>query len=254
MLIARANIYESTNRGDSLTNLGSVGGATVGEFFTGNSAMAYGGRLNGVPNADVFYVGAGTTITHRVILGGALTILNNYPGNTIRALTVDPQNYTHLFVLDTTNGVWTSFDEGVTWLNLTANLTALTTSARTIEVFSPSPTPLNTVLLVGGAGGVWQMRRPGSAGASWTLPTSGLPKVLVYDLRYDYTDNVLVAGTLGRGVWTLTNHFRGGGGTGVAQTPPTLVPPINLLTSQQMQDLPPLDEVQWPPEAVPSPE
>src|SRR5206468_8131173 len=42
----------------------------------------------------------------------------------------------------------------------------------------------------------------------------GLPNALVYDLRYDYTDNVLVAATLGRGVWTLTNVFRDGGDKG----------------------------------------
>jgi hypothetical protein len=36
----------------------------------------------------------------------------------------------------------------------------------------------------------------------------------VLDLHYDHANNVLVAGTLGRGSWTLTSFFRGGGGTG----------------------------------------
>jgi hypothetical protein len=32
---------------------------------------------------------------------------------------------------------------------------------------------------------------------------AGLPNVFVWDLDYNATDDVLVAGTLGRGAWTL---------------------------------------------------
>src|SRR5262249_52431425 len=38
-----------------------------------------------------------------------------------------------------------------------------------------------------------------------------LPHALTLDLHYDYTDNVLLAGTLGRGAWTLSNPFSSGG-------------------------------------------
>ena len=34
-----------------------------------------------------------------------------------------------------------------------------------------------------------------------------MPHALVLDVHYDYTDNVLVAGTLGRGAWTLSQPF-----------------------------------------------
>jgi hypothetical protein len=181
--------------------------------------MAYGGMLNGVANPDVFYVGGGTRITHRVTLGGPITTLSSYPGAAVAALTMDPQNYTHVFVLDQSNQVWSSFDEGSTWINLTANLDTLSnlgtgTDLRTITIFSPDATPKNTVLIAGGQGGVWEMRRPGAAGTTWTPLATGFPHALVYDLSYNYTDNVLTAGTLGRGVWTLTSFFRGGGGTG----------------------------------------
>ena len=156
-------------------------------------------------------------------LGGPITTLNSYPGATVSALVMDPQNYQHIFVLDTSGKVWGSFNEGSTWTNLTANLPTVSnvgpdSAIRTIQIFSPSPSPLNTVLLAGGVGGVWQMRRPGAVGTSWTTLASGLPHALIYDLRYNYTDNVLSAGTLGRGVWSLSNFFRGGGGTGVTST------------------------------------
>jgi hypothetical protein len=213
MLIGTANIYESTNNGDSLTNLGFTG------FFIGNGSannpMDYGGRLNGIANPGIFYVGAGNTILHRPADGSAMVTLSAYPGGTVRSLVMDPQTDTHVFAVDTSNQVWASFDEGATWTNLTANLGTLSPSVRSITIFSPSSSPLNTVLVVGGEGGVFQMRRPGAAGTSWTTLSTGLPRTLVYDLRYNYTDNVLSAGTLGRGVWTLTGFFRGGGGTGL---------------------------------------
>ena len=214
MLIGTANIYESLNRGDSLANLGFTG-AFIGDGF-GNTPLAYGALLNGVPNPGAFYVGAGSTIRHRATDGGSITTLSTYPGTTVRALVMDRQNSQKVYVLDTQGRVWASFDEGASWLNLTTNLPSLTTSVRTIELFSPDAGIRNTVLIAGGQGGVFQMRRPAAAGASWTPVSTGLPNGLVYDLHYDYTDNVLVAGILGRGAWTLTGFFRGGGGTGIA--------------------------------------
>ena len=43
-----------------------------------------------------------------------------------------------------------------------------------------------------------------------------MPHALVLDVHYDYTDNVLVAGTLGRGAWTLPDPF---GNAGAASSP-----------------------------------
>jgi len=214
MLIGTANIYESMNRGDSLTNL-SFTGFFIGDQI-GASPMAYGGRLNGIPNPDVFYVGAGATIRHRVNLGDSITTLSAYPGSSTRGLVMNPQNYAHVFVLDNQNRVWGSFNEGVSWIDITANLPSLTSQVHSIEIFSPDATLRNMVLIAGGLGGVFQMRRPGAAGASWSPLSTGLPHVLVRELHYNYADDVLVAGTLGRGVWTLTQFFRGGGGIGVA--------------------------------------
>jgi hypothetical protein len=231
MLIGTANIYESMNQGDSLANLDFTG------FFIGSQAgwgrpMAYGSRLSGTPNPDVFYVGAGSQLLHRVILGGPITTLSAYPGSTIITVAMNPQNYRQVFVVDSNSRVWGSFDEGASWIELTANLPSLTGLVTTVEVFSPDATIRNTVLIAGGFG-AFQMRRPGAAGGSWTLLSSAIPNALVLDLHYDYTNNVLVAGTLGRGSWTLSSFFRGGGGTGAAVasssavvSPMAISPPI----------------------------
>ena len=62
MLIGTTNLYESMDKGDTLTNLGSVGTAPVGDDTnTGSSAMSYGSRLDGTPFPDAFYVGAANT-------------------------------------------------------------------------------------------------------------------------------------------------------------------------------------------------
>jgi hypothetical protein len=198
---APGNIYESLDRGDSLTNLGSAGAAVGNGVETGSPPIAYGGRQNGNPFPDVFYVGAGNTIRHRVNAGDPIATLT-YPGGTVRGIVMDPQNYTRVFVLDSANKVFGSPDAGANWTELTGNLGTLTDSVRCIELFNTSTTFEGAILYVGGANGVWQLPNPTAAG-NWTAVGTGMPKTLVYALRYDYADNVLSAGTLGRGVFRL---------------------------------------------------
>lgn len=206
MLIGTANIYESLNRGDALANLDFTG------FFIGDtrgsSPLAYGGRLNGEANPDVFYVGAGPNILHRVNIGDPIITLSAYPGVRVRTLVIDPQNYQTIYVVDFLNQVWASFDEGASWLDLTANLPSLSSDIRAIEIVSLEGTPDNSVLLVGGLGGVFQMSNPGAPDASWTMLSSGLPHGFVRDLHYDAPNDLVVAGLLGRGAWTLTGFFQ----------------------------------------------
>jgi len=167
-----SNIYESLDRGDSLDNLGS----TV--FIFGNgvgaSPIAYGGRLAGVPKPEVFYVGAGPALLHRVTLGGPIAMLSK-PGRGALGLVIDPQNYRHVFVLDFDSRIWASFDEGVSWTELTANLPSLSSSVRVLEVVRPAAQGKPTVLLAGGLGGVFQLRHPRTPGSQWKPLTGSCP-------------------------------------------------------------------------------
>ena len=241
MLIGTQNIYELMNNGDLLNDLVQTGQFIGGNFSFGQP-LAYGGRLGGTAFADVFYVGAGATIYHRV--SGSIVTLPAYNaagGGTVHTIVMNPQNYRQVFVGDFANRVWGSFDEGASWIELTANLPSLTSQVDTIEVFSPDQTIRNMVLIAGGFG-AFEMRRPGGGGASWTPLSTGIPNALVQDLHYDYTNNVLVAGSLGRGSWTLNSFFRSGGGTGLvaaASGPPSL----------SMRPIPPLDLPPVPPTA-----
>lgn len=202
LLIGTSNIYESLDMGDNLNNLGAAG-ATVGDDTnTGSSPLAYGSRLNGAAFPDVFYVGAGNKIIHRVTVGSALTTLT-YPGDIVRGIVMDPQNYKRVFVLDSVNKVYGSADEGATWTELTGNLATFTDSIRAIELFNPDASFSKAVLYVGGAGGAWQLPNPTAAGGTWAVVSAGMPNVLVFELHYDYADNVLSASTLGRGVFRV---------------------------------------------------
>ena len=40
--------------------------------------------------------------------------------------------------------------------------------------------------------------------ANWTVAGNGLPNAPVYDLEYDGNEDLVLAGLLGRGAWTLT--------------------------------------------------
>jgi hypothetical protein len=207
MLIGTHNIYESFNQGDSLYDLGDTG-ANIGNSING-IPMVYGGRLGGIANADMFYVASNNTILHRVQAGGTITALSAYPGDTIISMVVDPQNYQRLFVVDQQNRIWATFDEGATFTELTANLHDLTHDhvGHAIEFYASPDSANKDVLLVGAEGGVFEMRHFDQAGAHWKLLGKNLPHSSVLDLHYDYTCNLLLAGTLGRGAWALPNPF-----------------------------------------------
>jgi hypothetical protein len=205
MLIGTANIYESPNQGDSLYNL-----VAANKFIT---ALAYGGWLNGVAAPDVFYVGTAGAgqplLLHRGAGARGIAPLTAYPGGGVNDLAMDAQDVRRVYVVDEQNRVWSSFDEGRSWRNLTANLPSLVGQVRTIELVHAAGG--KTVLVVGGLGGVFQLREPGTLGAAWSRLGSNLPHGLVLDLRYNDKAGVLIAGVLGRGAWTLTNYFTGGG-------------------------------------------
>jgi hypothetical protein len=176
MLIGTASIYESSDKGDSLDNLGTAGASVSG--------LSYGSRFGGTSFPDVFYVGAGSQVMHRVTKGGTISILTTYPGSTTVSLVMDPQNYKHIYVLDNQGRVWASFDEGVTWEEATGDLLSKITQPRTLDIFSPPPIGANkrdqeVRLIVGGLGDVLHIR-PRLRDRVWVkVDPKGLPHALL---------------------------------------------------------------------------
>jgi Ca2+-binding RTX toxin-like protein len=164
------------------------------------NGMAYGGRLNGVDNPNVLVVGSGNGVFIRSTAGGKLLATPKpFPGGTVRAIVLDPNNWMHIYVADGSN-VYQTTDAGATWTSLTRNLGSLNSNLQTIEFV---PTGAGT-LLVGGNFGVSRLQL-GNPQAIWSRYGAGLPNAVVYEIRYSPSDDVLVAGTLGRGVWTVSN-------------------------------------------------
>ncbi len=193
-----SRLYESFDRADNVTDLGAFG--TV-------DAIAYGGASAGVPNPDVLYVGTNLGLFLRTSVVGGLQPLNSYPGLAPVDIVLDPLDWRRAIVVDSL-GIFLTPDAGDTWTNITLNLED--DRWRTVEYVSAASG--STGIVVGGNAGVFVLR----FGANfWQEAATGLPGAPVIDLHYHSGDDVLLAGTLGRGAWIIE------GGSAVL-TPPGL--------------------------------
>ena len=207
-------VYELTNAATAPNAAGATWVAVpLGAGFgtVDGRALAVGGMLGGVANAEVLVVGSNGNIFTRSTAGGTLTATTtNFPGGTVQDIVLDPLNWQHFFACDGA-GVWETTDAGTTWNNLTLNLASVNNSLLSIE-FVPSgdtvlvngnPQSVGTVV-VGGQLGVSRLPM-GVAGSQWTRFGLGLPNALAFDLDYNADDHVLLVGTFGRGAWTVPN-------------------------------------------------
>jgi hypothetical protein len=179
----------------------------------GVRAMAYGGRLGGVDNPDIIYVGAGNQLRLRTaITNHDLTdfpVVASYPGSAVAGIALDPDNWQRGYILDSNNRVWRFTNAGASasdWTNITGNLsgvTGLTSDTRTIALVTPTAAPGDDFVVVGGQGGVFRAAPPASGPTVWNEVGANMPNVIVKALHYDATDDVLLAGTWGRGAFTL---------------------------------------------------
>ena len=195
LLIGGNGIYESTNSGTSITQISTV----VSGFL--QDAVDYGGFQGAVPNPDVFYAGMASNVLVRTAAAGVVTTTDPNPLSTsdIQDVVMRSDNWNTAYAIDGTN-VYQSIDAGSVWTNITGNLMSLAGAAiQTVEYIAGS----FGALVVGGNLGVFSMKltTPGV----WAEIGSNLPNALVFDLRYNATDDVLAVGTMGRGAWTLPN-------------------------------------------------
>jgi Ca2+-binding RTX toxin-like protein len=228
MLLGREALYES----DPTQPTGDVLQAPIipgaGDHKMGRAnALAYGGREGGNPFPLVAFAGDDKgQLFFRGAAGGDFVNVSDgdkgelpQSGSIIRDIVLDPQDWRRVFVLRG-NQVWMTDDvtnlRANPFTNITANLFggpgALTVQVRTITLFDNTPGGADdSILLAGGLGGVF---RYDSANKGWTKFGSGLPNVLVKDLQFVNADpdgdatngaGLLLAGTLGRGAWTLPN-------------------------------------------------
>ena len=193
------NVFESFDQGSTVT---IINGPRA-------NAMAYGGRSGGVDNQDVLYVGSGSIsppeppqVFVRTTAGAPLSPAAALPAGAdpVRDVVMDPDDWRSAYVVDS-NQVFRTTNAGASWTDITGNLAGLGAGGFRTAVFVAGATK---VLLVGTNAGVF-VSFSSSGFTSWNRLGTGLPNVPVWDLAYDVRDDVLVAGTLGRGAWTITN-------------------------------------------------
>jgi hypothetical protein len=195
-----AHIYESLNQGTTLTSIANVGVNGIGS--AGGGVMVYGGFQGGVGNPDLIYAASGANVLKQTASGGGFTTTSP-GGSTIRGVTDNPTNWATVFAIDD-NQIFKSTNAGGTWVDVTANLTSISASDfRSIEYVHGT---VDDALVVGTSSGVFYALASQLGGAaSWSKFGGNVPDVIVYDLEYDAADNVLVAGTMGRGAWLVNN-------------------------------------------------
>lgn len=193
---ANNSLYESLDRGDTIVEAGPG----IRPNGTGIDPVAYG--AGGNPNA--LYVGAADRVFIRLAAYPAPLVASaTFPGNgtglVVTDITLDPSDANSAFVTHQA-GVFRTTNGGASWTTLTGNLPSLNPSTiRSIALVTGAS---GDALVVGTQNGVFYATEA-SGFATWSRLGTDLPVVPVYDLDYDAADDVLVAGTMGRGAWKL---------------------------------------------------
>ncbi len=123
-----------------------------------------------------------------------------FPGGRVYGVAVDPANENNVYAIGNAT-VFQSINGGANWTNITGNIA--TNGAGTFRSIAYIPVATNDRIAVGTNAGVFVS--PQSSLGTWFQLGSGLPHAPVWDLDYDAADDVMVAGTLGRGAWTLSD-------------------------------------------------
>lgn len=205
------NVWKSTDQGNTWTTICSWD--TIGQ---GNGGPSYpadsGGYITAlaVDSSNPSYIYAanfpffffqGIPCKIEVTANGGTSWRNISAGLPVTAasvssIAISPKNPNHAWVTfsgySTGNKVFASTNGGTTWDNISAGLPNL---------------PINCILSQSGnADAIYVGTDQGvyyhdTILNSWVYYSTGLPKVIVTDLKIDRVDNFLLAATFGRGTW-----------------------------------------------------
>ncbi len=194
LLILGANgLYESLNEGGTVNRIGTVG---INDITT--NALSYGGVQNNVNNPDVVWAAIGSDVFLRTAGTGAVSLTPADPTtSTIRDLAVNSRDWANAFVIDN-NQVFQTTNAGTSWTDVTGTSFPVGTDFWSLAFVAG---PLSSAVILGTNIGIFAMSSL-QVGV-WNAIGAALPRVVTYDMDYDATDDILVAGTLGRGAWAL---------------------------------------------------
>lgn len=195
LIVGAANsVYESDDEGDTVTEIGPGIRANEGLSTTYASPIAYGV----IGNADLLYVGSGSDVFVRTAAHPAPLVASAAYPRTGPVVAIAIHDERIAYAIDATH-VYRTLDAGTTWDEVTNDVLDLGGSVLHSVVYCPDLDGGSVVL--GTNAGILSASAPAFA---WSRVGTGLPTVPVLRLKYSAVDRVLLAGTLGRGAWTLT--------------------------------------------------
>lgn len=187
-------VYESLDAGTTVRAIGA--GIVINS--SGADPIAYGIAAN----PDLLWIGASNRVYVRTAANPAPLVQSmTYPGSTVAAIVVDPDQGNHAFVVDGTN-VYRTTDTGASWTAVTGNLGTFS-PGRIESLEYLTSTLYGDGIAVGTNRGVY-LAREDSGFSTWSKLGQGLPDVRVFELDYDAPTDKLFAGTLGRGTFSLS--------------------------------------------------
>ena len=216
------DIYKTTNGGASWSNLG----------FDGSGAIAMGTN-----DAQRIYASSSSTMYTSANGGTSWTNISaGLPGIYITFIAVNPDNASDVFVtlggFNAGQKVYKSEDAGLTWTNISGTLPDIPVNCIAYEDQNGSP---NDALYIGTDIGIFY--RDDDIG-DWLLYSKDLPQTIVADIEINETNDLIRAGTYGRGIWTsalyatpptICNNDRDGDGTPDIADPCACDDPLNVI-------------------------
>jgi hypothetical protein len=194
LLIGGANnLYESTNADTATPTYTTIPPAPPLLSGANRGAVAYGSA----DNPEVIYVGKGSAVLKRQVAGIALIATAALPTGAaaVSDVSIHPQFSQRVAAIDD-NQVFFSDNGGTSWTDITFNLGTISANDfRTVEYITGD---FEDSLALGTRSGVYLLKLNET---SWSRLGTGMPDVLVFDMRYIRSLRTLVAGTLGRGAW-----------------------------------------------------
>ena len=179
-----ADVYKSTNKGDTWTNLNSgVGAIEYIENFGNN----------------LYVIGANSVKKSNNDGGSWSTVSQPEAGAKMNSISLDQNNTNTVYA--TVNGyvdgskVFKSTNGGSTWTNISAGLPNILAKQVVLKQNQGQE-----ILFLGTELGVYF--KVGTD--NWTKLGQGLPNVVVSDIEINYNQDKLVVGTFGRGLWEIS--------------------------------------------------
>ncbi len=207
LLMGRTMVYVSTDEGNEIRVLTAL--ASNNRDVT---ALAYGGRESNTDEPGIIYVARGAMISVSSDDGAKFQSVTAPGSGAITSIALDPNDWRSAFAVDR-NHIWyvrVEDNGSLTVRDATANLKTITGGFEAVEVWRSGE---NLYIAAGTHNGVYwtsadDLGLVALGLVDWSRLGEDMPNVSVPDLVYDAVDDILVAGTQGRGAWSLSNISR----------------------------------------------